>query len=147
MPTPPSKLLFLSLPASATERDLARDVLAELNPSWENKFSHTFTEAITTVLPECNLAQKKGKMEYKKERSRKRKIVAHINDRFSKNATMSVLAEAESLASYSRISLALSYERTTPQSTKSHSQKEDNMKWNVSAAASEVILRPPKAVF
>ena len=28
----------LSLPASATERDLARDVLAELNPSWENKF-------------------------------------------------------------------------------------------------------------
>ena len=51
---------------------------------------------------------------------------------------MSVLAEAESLASYSRKRLALSYERAIPQSTKSHSPKEDNMKWNVSAAMLEL---------
>ena len=50
---------------------------------------------------------------------------------------MSVLVEAESLANYSHKRLALSYERATPQSTKSHSQKEDNMKWNVSAAMLE----------
>ena len=52
---------IVSLPASASERELARNVLAELNPTWENQFSHTFTEAIPKVVPECKLVRKKGK--------------------------------------------------------------------------------------
>ena len=66
------------------------------------------------------------------------KIVTHINERFSQSVTMSVVAEAESLASYSRKILALSYDRpTTPKSRKSHSPREDNMTRDVSAAMSE----------
>ena len=79
---------------------------------------------------------KKGKTQRKREqRSQKRKIVSEINDHFSKNATMSVLAEAESMASYSRKRLALSYERpTTPKRRKSHSPKEANMSWDIDGA-------------
>ena len=102
-------------------------------------------EAIPTVVPECELVPKKGKMENKKEeRTRKRKIVTHINECFSQNVTMSVLAEAESLASYSCKRLALSYDRpTTPKSRKSHSPKDDNMTWDVRAAMLELENFPP----
>ena len=106
----------MSLPALDTEKGLARSILAELNPIWENQFAHKFTEAILKLLPECKLVQKKTKTEHKREgRARKRKIVAHVNDHLSQNTTMSVLAEAESLASYGHIRLALSYERPISQ--------------------------------
>ena len=73
----------VSLPPHTKERELARCVLAELNPSWENQFSHTFTEALTTVLPEYKLTQRKGQTERKREqRAKKIKIVSEINDHF-----------------------------------------------------------------
>ena len=40
--------VVVMLPPSTTEKSLARNVLAELNPKWESRFSHTFTEALTT---------------------------------------------------------------------------------------------------
>ena len=136
---------IVSLPGAKSERELASEVLAELNTTWENQFSHTFTEAITTVLPECKLVQKRGKTENKKhDRAQKRKIVSHINDHFAQNATMSLLAEAESLASYGRKRLALSYEQpTTTQSKKSHSPNENKMTWDVNAAMVELETFPP----
>ena len=135
----------MSLPQHATERDLTRNVLAELNPAWENRFSHTFTEALTKVVPEYQLVQKKGKNERKREqRSQKRKIVKEINDHFSKNTTITVLAEAESMASYSRKRLALSYEQpSTPKRRKSHSPRETNMAWNIERAMTELENFPP----
>ena len=122
---------IVSLPAFSSEREFARNVLAELNHTWENRFSRTFTEAIPKVVPECNFVQKKGKMEKKnEEQAQKRKLVSEINEHFSQNATMSVLAEAESLASNGCKRLSLSYEQpTTPKRRKSHSPKEDNMTW------------------
>ena len=75
---------------------------------------------------------------------RKRKIVTHINDHFSTNTTMSVLAEAESLASYRRKRLALSYENpTTSQRPKSHSPNEQNMGWDADGAMKELESFPP----
>ena len=57
---------------------------------------------------------------------------------------MSVLAEAESMASYSRKRLALSYERpTTPKRRKSHSPKEANMSWDIDGAMEELENFPP----
>ena len=70
---------IVRLPTSASERELARNVLAELNPTWENQFSHTFTEAIPNVVSECKLVRKN------EERSQKRKIVTQINEQFSEN--------------------------------------------------------------
>ena len=126
------------LPPSTTEKSLARNVLAELNPKWESKFSHTFTEALTTVVPEY---AKKGKNTKKKRTKITKAKDCEINDHFSKNATMSVLAEAESMASYSRKRLALSYERpTTPKRRKSHSPKEANI---IDGAMEELENFPP----
>ena len=135
----------MRLPSLTTESEQARSVLAELNPIWQNRFSHAFTESIPRLLPESNLAQKKTKTELKKdERVRKRKIITHINDHFSTNTTMSVLAEAESLASYRRKRLAFSYEKpTTSQRPKSHSPNEQNVGWDADGAMKELESFPP----
>ena len=84
-------------------------------------------------------------MEHKKEeRAQKRKIVSHINDQFSSNTTMSILAEAESLASYGRKRLVLSYEKpATPQRVKSHSPNVENLAWDVTHAVAELQNFPP----
>ena len=57
--------VVVSLPPIIKENDLTRTVLSEINPKWENRFSHTFTESITNI-PELNLAHKKTKNEQKK---------------------------------------------------------------------------------
>lgn len=114
---------IVSLPPIVEEKDLAKAVLSELNPMWDNLFSHTLTDSIPNNLPSCNSVRKKPRMELKRqERACKRKIASHINHQLSKNATMSVLAEADSMASYGRKRLALSYEKSSkPQKPKSHS--------------------------
>ena len=51
---------------------------------------------------------------------------------------MSILAETESLESYSRKRLALSYEKlTTPQKQKSKSPNENAVTWDVNGAMQE----------
>ena len=141
----PNKPIFephtiVRLPSVTTEKDQARSVLGELNQAWHERFSHTFTHSLPTVLPECNLTKRKTKAEVKKEdRVRKRKIVQHVNDHYSENMAMVVLAEAESLASYGRKRLALSYEKpNVPPKSKSHSPNEQNMTWDIQNAVSEL---------
>ena len=54
-----------------------------------------------------------------------------INDQLSENLTMSVLAEAESLASYSRKLLLMSYDSPdVPNKRKSHSPSGVNQSWS-----------------
>lgn len=63
---------------------------------------------IPKILPEANLTPKLPKsieVEVKK-----RSLVAEVNQKFAKNATLSVLAEAESMVGYKREQLALSFE-------------------------------------
>lgn len=85
-----------------------------------------------------------GKTERKREQhSKKRKIVNEINDHFSKNTT-SVLAEVESMSSYSRKRSALSYEQpTTPKCKKTHTPKDTNMTWDIEGAMKELENFPP----
>lgn len=115
------------------EADLTRNVLTELNLTWEGRFSHSFTKFIQNI-PECNLANKKTKVKHKREEQVHKWKISHINDQFASNTTMSVLAEAESLSSYGRKRLALSYEKpSTPQRVKSHFPNE-NMAWDITGA-------------
>ena len=94
----PEPQVVQQLPPLTKEKELTRIVLSELNPVWENRFNHTFTENLPKI-PEINLARKITKMEHKKEeRGRKQQIVSHINEQFTSNTTLSILAEAESLA-------------------------------------------------
>ena len=82
-------------------------------------------------------------MQHKSE-ERARKILSYINDQFASTTTMSLLAEAESLACYGRKRLALTYEQPNiPQSTKSHSPNVQNMAWDVSSAITELENFPP----
>ena len=128
-----------------TEKDSARKVLAQLNPIWQSQYSHSFTEAIPSVAPECNLVQKKTRTEQKrKDRHQKRKIVKDINEQFRQETSMLVLAEAESQASYVRKRLALSFEKPAePLKPKSHSPREQNMSWNLEEAMTELENFPP----
>lgn len=65
----------VSIPDLSTERDSARGVLAELNLQWENKFSHSFTECIPTLVPESALVRRVGRTENKtKERAQKERL-------------------------------------------------------------------------
>ena len=137
--------VIVNIPSLAQERDVARQVLAELNPIWESRYAHSFAESIPRLVPECDLVNKKPKAEkHEDDRRRKRKIVSNINNQLAQNATMTVLAEAESLASYGRKRLALSYQKpSTPQPSKSHSPREDNMSWDINTAMRELQNFPP----
>ena len=41
----------INLPPLITEREQARKVLTDLNPSWQSRYSRPFTEAIASVVP------------------------------------------------------------------------------------------------
>lgn len=120
----------------AKERKLGRKVLQELNSVWEDKFEHPITNVIPKLMPETNLTQKVSKSQRRiQNRKQKRQFVQEVNQHFAQNATMSVLAEAESLASYSRKRLSYSFDTPIPPKRhKSHSPKEENLGWDVQSA-------------
>ena len=120
-----------SLPNTATLS------INELHLTKENQPKEANTCTYTPVSQEHEIVKR---VESKcVEQERKRKIVTHINECFTQNAAMSVLAEAESLASYSRKRLALSYEMpATPQRRKSHLPNEQNIAWDVNGAMLEL---------
>lgn len=49
---------IVNVPPLANERDVARKVLAELNPIWESCYSHSFVEAIPRMVQEYDLVKK-----------------------------------------------------------------------------------------
>ena len=55
--------VIVNIPSSAQERDVARQVLAELNSIWESRYAHSFAESIPSLVPECDLVNKKPKAE------------------------------------------------------------------------------------
>ena len=141
LPPPP----IIQLPETAgssqkEEKDLVRRVLSELNSTWEDKFTHTFSMSLPKNAPETQLCFKKSRPEKKREdRTQKRKLVQHITEQLKENITMSVLAEGESLSSYNRKRLALSFE-PPPQAKrkKSHSPSEQNLTGDVNGAMDEI---------
>ena len=79
--------ITVNIPPLTKERDVTRQVLAELNPICESRYSHSSVQAIPRMLPESELVCKK--IEKKEdERKRKRNIVSHINNQLAQNATM-----------------------------------------------------------
>lgn len=91
-------------------------------------FDHPITKAIPKIMPEANLTQKETKSRKRTQsRKQKRQIVKEVEQQFAKNATMSVLAEAESISSYSRKRLSYSFESTPANRRKSHSPNEHNI--------------------
>ena len=50
------------------EKKEARSVLHELNPLWEDKYDHTFTNALPSLTPEENLVKKTKNKDREKKR-------------------------------------------------------------------------------
>ena len=68
LPPPP----IIQLPEIADsskreEKDLAKRVLSELNSTWEDRFSHTFSMSLPRNAPETQLCIKKSRVEKKRE--------------------------------------------------------------------------------
>ena len=108
------------------------------------RFNHTFSSALPKNVPEANLCTNKSRAEKKHEdRTLKRKLKQHISDQLKENLTMSVLA-GESISSYNRKRLALSFHQPATQAKrkKSHSPNELSLTWNVDGAIEELQSLP-----
>lgn len=117
--------------SSKREKQEARIVLGELNNAWENWYAHTLTSVIPSMVPQHNLVSKKTKIETKqRDRNIKKKISAHIAHQLGENATMTLLAEGESLSSYKRKRLSMSFEEGPVKKPISHSPTLDNQTWS-----------------
>ena len=131
--TSPVALPELQECSKKVERQEGRRILGELNQVWQERYDHTLTSAIPNIFPEGNLTAKKTKVEKKREgRNAKRMLVKHINSQLAENMTMTVLAEADSLASYNRKRHSMSFEKpdTPAKKVKSHSPSDENHKWS-----------------
>ena len=109
----PPKTSLVSLPMDTTsqkDQALGCKVLAELNPLWNERYNHAFTEALPKIAPEMNLIIKRSKTGKKRE-DRKQKTKKHIAKQLAENAAMSMLAEGESLSPYNRKRLSMSFEK------------------------------------
>ena len=131
--------------AEASPKKVAQQVLSELNTQWKAQYNTTFTKSLPTLAPELNLVERLSKTDKKKEdRRKKRMLVTHINKQLGENATLSVLAEGESLSAYRRKRLSMSFENleTPAKRQKSHSPKDDSIKWNVQGAVESLTHFP-----
>ena len=129
----------------SSEKYIARKVLGELNSLWEERFSHSFTSELPRNAPQENLTKKLSAMEKKRQdRKLKRHIVHQVNEHMKENTAMTVLAEAESLSSYSQKRMALCFEKPSEPSKKhkSHSPSESNLSWDIEAALTELQTFP-----
>ena len=137
-PIPPPIINQENIPLNtiSNEKELGRKVLQEINSVWQDKFDHPITKVIPKIMPEANLTEKETKSKRRAQsRKQKRQIVQEVNQQLAKNATMSVLAEAESLSSYSRKRLSYSFDSPVPaKRRKSHSPNEQNLCWDVTSA-------------
>jgi len=123
----------LDLKDMETEKQEVRTVLRDLDNIWTEKYNHSFSSAIPSLAPSANLTTKLTKQEKKKkDRQTKRKISKHIGSQLSENATLTLLAEGDSLQSYNRKRLAMSFEKpeSPAKRTKSHTRSEQNQNWN-----------------
>ncbi len=81
-------------------KDIGRRVLKDLDNVWQESFGQPITPTLPKILPEAKLVVKKTKTEKKKrDRTVKRAFVKEVNSHLAKNATLTVLAEAESVSS------------------------------------------------
>ena len=129
------------------EKHEVRKVLEDLNKQWEDRYGHSYSSVLAKLDPEANLIKKKTKLEQKQHnRNNKRKIVNHINQQLSENATLTVLAEAESMQAYRRKRNAMSLETPTAPSKriKLHSPSDDKHTWSHEDTTTLLLSHPPE---
>ena len=140
--------ISLSLPETPKAEKLeVRKVLGDLNKQWDDCHGHSYSSVLAKLAPEANLTKKKTKLEQKQQnRNSKRKFVNHINQQLSENATLTVLAEAESMQAYRRKRNAMSFETPTAPSKKIklHSTSADKHTWNHEDATTLLSSHPPE---
>jgi len=103
--------------------------LTDVNNAWEEKYGHSFTDALPKLCPESQLVPKKSKLQHKNDnRKRDRRQVKHIEKQMGEKATLVMLATGESMAQYHRKRMAMSFECSAagPSKAKRHSPCDEN---------------------
>ena len=136
----------LELPStSQKEKHEVRSVLRDLNSEWTRRHGHSFSSVIPKLAPEENLTKKQTKVEKKKhDRIQKRTTVKKINEHFKEGLALTLLAEAESMQSYTRKRFAMSFTRPEEPNKKAklHSPSEENQAWSHDEAAALLESHP-----
>ena len=113
--------------------------MADLQPLFENKYSHSFTDAVTR-LPGSQLQAKPNAVTKKRaKRKIQRECKEDIEANYKQTDSLTVLAEGISMESYKRLRLSQSFE--TPQAkrarvesstpkVKKHSPTFENATWD-----------------
>lgn len=119
--------------AGTTEKEECQSVLRELNEQWEKKYDHSLSSVIPNLAPKENLVLKETKSERKnRSRTMKRQLVQEITKKIGESTTITILAEGESMGSYSRKRMAMSFERprTAVKRHTSHSPHDQSHQWS-----------------
>lgn len=136
----------LSLPHIITnEKKEAQTVLTDLDNLWEQRHGHNLTRQLPKLAPHLHLTTKTTKIEKKrKDRNLKRKISKCISEQLGESATITVLAEAESMSAYSRKRLAMSFEKpeTPSKRPKLHSPSLAKQTWDHEEAKNALKSHP-----
>ena len=93
------------------EKQNVRKELGELDQQWKGRYGHSYSSVLATIAPEANLTHKNSKIEQKKQNQNLKR--SHINKQLGENATLTVLAQSESLQAYKRKRYAMSFETLT----------------------------------
>lgn len=112
----------------ASEQSTTRQILAELQPIYQEAYGHSFTESLAKC--KGTFIQKKPTEAERKKLKRKiqRECKAHIEKQLQENDALSVLSEAQSLASYKRSRLVQSFESPQQTQQRAESTKTKNEK-------------------
>lgn len=120
--------------AKASEQTTTRQILAELQPLYQEAYGHSFTESLVKCTG-TGIQRKKTDVETKRMKRRlQQECKHHIEQHLQSTDAINVLAEGQSLASYKRLRLSQSFE--SPQSCeraaskKKHSPKFDAVEWD-----------------
>ena len=99
------------------EQTTTREILAELEPLYQNTYRHSFTDS----LARCKGTGLQTATEKKKTKRRiQQEYRDHISEQLHKSDALTVLSEAQSLASYQRQRISQSFE--SPQQTHQRAQ-------------------------
>ena len=121
------------------EQTTTREILAELEPLYQNTYGHSFTDSLARCKG-TGLQTRQTATEKKKTKRRiQQECRDHISEQLHKSDALTVLSEAQSLASYQRQRISQSFE--SPQQThqraqtkiindKKHSPDIDTVEWD-----------------
>ena len=139
---PLANLMSFSDDNSTSRKVLTRNILSDLNSSYQERFSCSFSEsAIEFCGRSENIEKKRSRVEKQREKRKiQRSITSHVNTQLRDTAAMSFLSEKESMNSYQRKRLFQSFEKPDePRAKRSHIPQSGTVDFDVEKLLQEIV--------